>query len=89
MTEQELQAWIQKYTPTEVQKLKNEIEMSRFTYIIKDPYPQITDWEYEQSLLGFLGKRFSRPKPEISVHKAYKDGQDFMWGLIKKVLDKY
>lgn len=39
MTEEEAQAFIAKYTPTEVEALKSKIRSKRYSWVIKDPYP--------------------------------------------------
>lgn len=88
MTNEEYQAFIDKYTPTPVEKLKSDIRMARFTYIITDPYPQMTHWKQNQDFKGYLEKKMDivmkrDPRPDISIHQAFREGMEFMWKLIE------
>jgi hypothetical protein len=86
--DKEYQDFIDRYRPTPVDKLKNDIRMARFTYIITDPYPKITEWEHTQRFKSYLEKKMDivlkrDPKPDISTHRAFREGMEFMWKLIE------
>jgi hypothetical protein len=82
MTDSEYQAFIEKYTPSEVDILKDKIKMSRFTYIITDPYPNHSFYDS----LHIQHKIFAKKPKEISIHQAYREGMEFMWSLIEPLV---
>lgn len=77
---------------SEKEVLKNNIKYCFYKWIIHDPYPEITNYEIEQSILSNLGKIFRFHKennePKISVHKAWMDGYEFAKKLVIDELDK-
>ncbi len=88
MNNKEYKEFIDKYTPTPVEKLKNDILMVRFTYVIEDPYPKISSWQHEQEFKNYLEKKMDvilkrDPEPKISAHQAFREGMEFMWKLIE------
>jgi hypothetical protein len=69
------------------------IRSARFTWVVKDPYPEIAQWCAEAELrrspfFGLFGgwKRLHDAAPRISPHKAWRDGFNFAWELIEKRL---
>jgi hypothetical protein len=51
-----------------------------FTWVIKDPYPEVTEYN-----------RFPehKTKPEVSVHKAWQEGYEFAKNLVLKKLEEF
>lgn len=72
---------------------KSVLMAARFQFIIKDPYPEITEWEQNEQLRGTPWEKLNHPlegskneKPELSAHRAWQDGFNFAWDLIEKKL---
>lgn len=82
MTNEEYQAFIAKYTPSELDELKNKIRMARLTYIITDPYPNHSFYDS----LPLHHRIFAEKPPEVSIHQAYREGMEFMWSLIEPLV---
>jgi hypothetical protein len=83
--------FMKKYIPSEVDELKNKIRMARFSYIITDPYPELSQWQQNQKFKSYIESKTDiilnrDPKPEVSAHKAYRDGMEFMWSLIEPLV---
>lgn len=83
MNEDEYKAFMEKYTQSELDNLKNKIRMARFNYIIKDPYPNHSFYE----TLSFFEKLSEEKPEEVSIHRAYREGMEFMWSLIKPLVE--
>lgn len=81
MTEVE---FIQKYTPTPEDELKNRIRMAFYTWVVTDPYPEVTDW---QNYSRFEQWRLAHQKPDISVHQAWREGYEFAKKLAMNTIE--
>lgn len=71
-----------------VEAFKAQIRLLKHTFVIQDPYPEISQYEQLKDVRGIFGKLFPEaPRPNIpSPHKAWKDGFDFAWSLIEEKL---
>jgi hypothetical protein len=94
-SDKEYNAIILKYTPSEVDLLKQKIKAARFTYVITDPFPEITSAKHENQVRKYLNDDkkwydlFKEPYievPQISAHEAYRRGMEFMWSLIEPLV---
>lgn len=61
-------------------------------WVMKDPYPEISRWEYNESMKAPMEKLWGRvipsaPKPEVSAHKAWMDGYEFAKKLVEGAVD--
>ena len=52
----------------------------RHSYVIKDPYPEHSEWERS----GPINRLFGEMPPEISIHKAWADGAKFAFDLMEE-----
>jgi hypothetical protein len=69
------------------ENLRDRVRGSFNTWVIKDPYPEISEYEREQSMLRqILGAFKKRKAPEISPHQAWRDGYEFAKNLVMKEL---
>lgn len=73
--------------------LRSRVEACFYTWVMEDPYPQISDWEHRESMRGpvkrILGLAWPKePKPEVSAHKAWREGYDFAKALVMKELNR-
>lgn len=58
---------------------KSRLRSVFYTWVIRDPYPEVTEHQ-----------RFpdQKPKPDISVHRAWQEGYDFCKSLVLKKLEE-
>lgn len=71
-----------------VESWKVHLKVLKHTFVIKDPYPEVSQYEQLKGVRGIFGRLFPEaPPPDApSPHKAWKDGFDFAWSLIEKEL---
>lgn len=77
----------------ELEGFKWKIKGAFHSWVITDPYPELTEWQLRQEWKGSIGRFFGRigarpdPKPQVSVHKAWMDGYAFAKKLVESKLE--
>jgi hypothetical protein len=60
--------------------LRNRLRACFYSFVIKDPYPEIAEYDLFHKIKTMI-------KPDISAHKAWQDGFNFAKNLVLKELD--
>lgn len=76
-----------------LEDFKFRLRAKFYSWVIKDPYPELTRWSNEKASIQSLGEfsglvaRFQgMVKPEITPHQAWMDGYNFAKSLMESEL---